>query len=57
MYTRVSELHLEDVGLAVEWTDVDVNLDAETWGETRKYFSLPIYRMPVASWPAYDDII
>lgn len=54
VYTRVSEMHLEEVGLRVEWSDVEVGLDAARWGETRKYFNLPLYRLPVASWPPFD---
>ncbi|KAG2059177.1 hypothetical protein BDR06DRAFT_949851 [Suillus hirtellus] len=50
VYTRLSELHLADAGADVVWSDVDVNAqnDEERWGETRKYFSLPIYRLPIA---------
>ncbi|KAH9485439.1 Protein arginine N-methyltransferase 2 [Psilocybe cubensis] len=49
IYTRISELHLADVGLDVNWSDVDVGFDDREgrWGETREYFSLPIYRLPV----------
>ncbi|KAJ8587466.1 hypothetical protein M405DRAFT_741742 [Rhizopogon salebrosus TDB-379] len=52
VYTRLSELHLADTGVDVTWSDVDVSAqkDGERWGETRKYFSLPIYRLPIA-WP------
>jgi len=50
VYTRLSELHLADVGVDVAWSDVDVSApkDEERWGDTRKYFSLPIYRLPIA---------
>ncbi|OAX43320.1 arginine methyl transferase [Rhizopogon vinicolor AM-OR11-026] len=50
VYTHLSELHLAEVGLDVAWSDVDVSSqkDEERWGETRKYFSLPIYRLPIA---------
>ncbi|KAH7100298.1 arginine methyl transferase [Auriculariales sp. MPI-PUGE-AT-0066] len=51
VYTRVSEIHLEDIGLQVHWSDIPVKLDSRVWGETRKYFSLPLYRMPVMTWP------
>ncbi|KAA1473886.1 arginine methyl transferase [Dentipellis sp. KUC8613] len=49
VYTRLSELHLADVGIDVEWSDVDVTGggDEKRWGETRKYFALPYYRLPV----------
>ncbi|KAG8795837.1 Arginine N-methyltransferase 2 [Ceratobasidium sp. 428] len=50
VYTKLSALHLEDMGLTTSWEDVDVHTAAEgegAWGETRKYFSLPLYRMPI----------
>ncbi|KAG9073510.1 Arginine N-methyltransferase 2, partial [Ceratobasidium sp. UAMH 11750] len=50
VYTKLSALHLEDMGLTTRWEDVDVHSAAEgegAWGETRKYFSLPVYRLPV----------
>ncbi|KAF8893796.1 hypothetical protein BD779DRAFT_1503459 [Infundibulicybe gibba] len=50
VYTHIAELHLSDVGIDVKWSDVDVTSDEnERWGESRKYFSLPLYRMPVGS--------
>jgi len=50
VYTRLSELHLSEVGLDVQWSDVEViaQEDEDRWGETRKYFTLPIYRLPIA---------
>ncbi|QRV80596.1 hypothetical protein RhiJN_08611 [Ceratobasidium sp. AG-Ba] len=50
VYTKLSAMHLEDMGLATRWEDVDVHAAADgkgVWGETRKYFSLPLYRMPI----------
>ncbi|KAF8973226.1 arginine methyl transferase [Flammula alnicola] len=49
IYTRISELHLIGVGLNVDWSDVDVSVDdrEDRWGESRQYFSLPVYRLPV----------
>ncbi|KIJ61304.1 hypothetical protein HYDPIDRAFT_169751 [Hydnomerulius pinastri MD-312] len=36
----------------VRWSDVEVGVnsqeDEERWGETRKYFTQPIYRLPIA---------
>ncbi|KAF8906497.1 hypothetical protein CPB84DRAFT_1813755 [Gymnopilus junonius] len=50
VYTQISELHLSSLGLYVEWSDVDVSFDEEggRWGRSREYFSLPIYRLPIA---------
>lgn len=50
IYTHISELHLASVGLDVNWSDVtDIATDnrEDRWGESREYFSLPIYRLPV----------
>ncbi|KAG2750251.1 hypothetical protein P692DRAFT_20952825 [Suillus brevipes Sb2] len=56
VYTRLSELHLADAGADVVWSDVDVSAqkDEERWGETRKYFSLPIYYLPIAKLKQID---
>ncbi|CCM03586.1 uncharacterized protein FIBRA_05723 [Fibroporia radiculosa] len=48
VYTQVSELHLSDVGIDVEWSDVDVvEADGDRWGQTREYFTQRFYRLPV----------
>ncbi|CDO74448.1 hypothetical protein BN946_scf184979.g3 [Trametes cinnabarina] len=48
VYTHVSELHLADVGIDVEWSDVDVfEGDTDRWGKTREYFAMRTYRLPV----------
>jgi len=49
IYTHISELHLANVGIDVDWSDIDVSLDIEEdrWGQSRDYFSLPIYRLPI----------
>jgi len=49
VYTHITELHLADVGIDVQWFDVDVNFDVgeNRWGESRKYFTLPLYRLPL----------
>jgi len=49
VYTHITELHLADVGIDVRWFDVDVNFDMDEnrWGESRKYFALPLYRLPI----------
>ncbi|KAL1705262.1 S-adenosyl-L-methionine-dependent methyltransferase [Schizophyllum commune] len=49
VYTHVAELHLADVGLDVQWSDVEISSEDDHWGQTREYFSLPLYRLPVAS--------
>lgn len=49
VYTHLSELHLAEIGLDVEWRDLDVTPSSSEarWGQTREYFSLPIYRLPI----------
>jgi len=48
VYTHLSELHLADVGIDVEWHDVDVfEEDSDRWGNTREYFAQRLYRLPV----------
>ncbi|KAI9060292.1 S-adenosyl-L-methionine-dependent methyltransferase [Trametes sanguinea] len=48
VYTHVSDLHLADVGIDVEWSDVDVfEGDTDRWGKTREYFAMRTYRLPV----------
>ncbi|KAF8653583.1 hypothetical protein AX16_003861 [Volvariella volvacea WC 439] len=50
VYTHIAELHLADIGLDVKWSDVDVTSNREErWGESREYFSVPIYRLPIAN--------
>ncbi|KIY72417.1 hypothetical protein CYLTODRAFT_434786 [Cylindrobasidium torrendii FP15055 ss-10] len=46
--TLMAELHLSEVGINVEWTDVDVTRDSRNrWGRTREYFTMPVYRLPI----------
>ena len=50
VYTHVAELHLSDVGLDVQWYDIDVcSKDGENnrWGSSREYFTVPLYRLPI----------
>ncbi|OBZ67211.1 Protein arginine N-methyltransferase 2 [Grifola frondosa] len=48
VYTHVSDLHLADVGIDIEWSDVDVLAGEENrWGKTREYFAMRFYRLPV----------
>jgi protein arginine N-methyltransferase 2 len=49
--SALAELHLEDVGLNVEWHDVPIaeSLREEVWkGVRRRYWELPSYRLPIA---------
>jgi protein arginine N-methyltransferase 2 len=50
VYTRISELHLAEIGLDVQWSDVDVRplQYEERWNKSREYFTLPNYRLPLA---------
>ena len=50
VYTQVAELHLQEIGLQTKWFDVEVGPSVQArWGETREYFTLPIYRLPICS--------
>ncbi|KAF5385873.1 hypothetical protein D9615_002229 [Tricholomella constricta] len=51
VYTHIAELHLAGVGIDVQWFDIDVTFDMKEgrWGDSRKYFSLPLYRLPIGS--------
>ncbi|KAI0705002.1 S-adenosyl-L-methionine-dependent methyltransferase [Cerioporus squamosus] len=54
VYTHVSELHLADIGIDVEWSDVDVfEGDTDRWGKTREYFAMRTYRLPVGKMKAF----
>lgn len=49
--TNLAELHMEDVGLSVEWHNVPISesLREEVWkGVKRRYWDLPGYSLPVA---------
>ena len=48
VYRHVAGLHLADVGIDVEWSDVDVfEGDVDRWGKTREYFAMRTYRLPI----------
>ncbi|KAJ6625592.1 arginine methyl transferase [Mycena sp. CBHHK59/15] len=49
VYTRVSEVHLADAGFDVKWSDVDVSRQRDRWGESRPYFTVPTYRLPIVA--------
>lgn len=49
--SNLAELHMEDVGLKVEWHDVPIaeSMRGEVWrGVKRRYWDLPGYRLPIA---------
>jgi protein arginine N-methyltransferase 2 len=49
--SNLAEMHLEDVGLSTEWTDVAIpeSLREEVWkGVRRRYWDLPGYRLPIS---------
>lgn len=48
VYTNLAEIHLQEIGMSVTWTDVDVHAAQKdgVWGKSRKYFSLPYCRVP-----------
>ncbi|KAK0655694.1 S-adenosyl-L-methionine-dependent methyltransferase [Cercophora newfieldiana] len=56
VYTKVSEMHLADAGLDVEWKDIDVDMKALAeagkgdWeGVKRRYWTLETYRLPICT--------
>ncbi|KXJ96009.1 arginine N-methyltransferase 2 [Microdochium bolleyi] len=53
VYTRVSEMHLSDAGLDVEWQELDVDMqglgkegEGEWEGVKRRYWTLEKYQLP-----------
>jgi len=55
VYTHLAELHLADIGVDVEWSDVEVDDDCEArWGKSRQYFRVPLYRLPVGKMGVAD---
>ncbi|ORY23543.1 S-adenosyl-L-methionine-dependent methyltransferase [Naematelia encephala] len=49
--SHLAEIHLDDVGLDVEWHDVPIpeSLRSEVWkGVRRRYWDLPGYKLPIA---------
>lgn len=48
VYSRLAEMHLKDFGLSTDWSDIEVpGPDDSIWSGSRKYFSLPLYRLPI----------
>lgn len=51
VYTNVSELHLSELGLNINWHQVDVieKVGEDRWGTSREYFAMRFYQLPVGS--------
>ena len=48
VYTHLAELHLAELGIDVEWYDIDVSMqEGVRWGNTQGYFCMRLYRLPV----------
>ena len=49
VYTQLAEVHLNDAGVEIEWSDVDPddNATMDRWGSTREYFKIRLYRLPI----------
>ncbi|KAI0300992.1 S-adenosyl-L-methionine-dependent methyltransferase [Multifurca ochricompacta] len=48
VYTHLAELHLAELGIDVDWEDVDVAVqEVAKWNNTREYFTMRLYRLPV----------
>jgi type IV protein arginine methyltransferase len=48
VYSHLADLHLAELGIDIEWEDVDVaTQEAVRWGNTRGYFTMRLYRLPV----------
>ncbi|TIB75994.1 hypothetical protein E3Q23_02049 [Wallemia mellicola] len=49
VYTRISDLHLDQIGMSAEWQDVPVKELSAVWkGVRRSYWNLPCYKLPIA---------
>ncbi|TIA90312.1 hypothetical protein E3P99_01622 [Wallemia hederae] len=49
VYTRIADLHLDQVGMTAQWDDVAVPELSAVWkGVRRSYWNLPVYKLPVA---------
>jgi protein arginine N-methyltransferase 2 len=49
-------MHLQKIGLDVDWNDIDVTAeDEERWLRSRQYFSLPLYRLPIVKLRVWDE--
>ncbi|KAJ7647280.1 arginine methyl transferase [Roridomyces roridus] len=47
VYSRVAEVHLSDLGIDVKWSEVNVSQQRHKWGNSRPYFTVPTYRLPL----------
>ncbi|TIB28445.1 hypothetical protein E3P86_03857 [Wallemia ichthyophaga] len=49
VYTRIADMHLEQIGLSAQWEDVPVPELSAVWkGVRRSYWNLPVYKLPIA---------
>jgi protein arginine N-methyltransferase 2 len=55
VYTELAEMHLAKIGVHVDWSDVDVSEDGDRWGQSKEYFKLPVYRLPVGRLSVTDS--
>jgi len=49
VYCKVSELHLAELGIDIQWQQLDVSEDVgvDRWGNSREYFTMRLYHLPV----------
>jgi len=49
VYSHIAEIHLEEVGVGIDWHQVDVMDDADgsRWGDTQEYFAMRFYQLPI----------
>ncbi|KAI0313006.1 hypothetical protein OF83DRAFT_1066264 [Amylostereum chailletii] len=49
VYTKLADINLAEIGIELTWEDVDVAAaqGVDRWGQTREYFAMRLYRLPV----------
>jgi len=50
VYSRLAELHLAELGLHVDWCEVDartVDAGESRWISSKEYFKVPLYKLPI----------
>ena len=56
LYCRIAAADLYEMGLSTEYVSIDIDAENADWsGVVRKYWTLPVYRMPVCHWKAGPD--